>query len=129
MDRDDTPEVSVAEPATEDTSATVDGAVIGEVDGLLWEDVSGVDIVCVTVGVGHFAVPVDHGQWRGGDDVALGYDETLVRPAPQLGYLQHLAPAQAVEQVADHYAVDLGGPPPGPDPQPLPPWWSAAGSP
>jgi hypothetical protein len=123
MHRDHPPEIPVAESAGEDTPATIDGTVIGEVDGLLWEDSSGVDIVSITIDVGQVAVPVDRGGWRGGGIVEIWYDETQVRDAPQLGDLQHLAPDDAISQISEHYSVNLGGPPPGPDPQPLPPWW------
>ncbi|MDQ4052902.1 MAG: hypothetical protein M3237_09395 [Actinomycetota bacterium] len=125
MHSDETPEIPIAEHVLDDTSATVDGAVIGAIDGLLWEDTSGVDIVCVTIDAGQVAVPVDHDEWRVSGVVELRYDETMVKDAPPLGLLQHLASTDVIEQIADHYSVNLGGPPPGPDPQPLPPWWSA----
>lgn len=124
MASDESREVPVAESAAEDTSATVEGNVIGEVDGLLWEDSSGVDIVCITIDVGQVAVPVDHGEWRGGGNVELGYDEVRIKRAPLLGHLQDLSPRDVIEEIGQHYSVDLGGPPPGPDPQPLPPWWN-----
>ena len=124
MHSDETPEVTLAEPATEDTSATFEGGVIGHVDGLVWEDTTGVDIICVTIDVGQVAVPVGHDEWRGGGVVELDYNETQVGYAPLLDRLQHLEPTAAIEVVADHYSLNLAGPPPGPDPQPLPPWWN-----
>jgi hypothetical protein len=125
MASDEQPDVPVAESATDEVSATVDGDVIGDIDGLLWEDASGVDIVSITIEVGQVAVPVDHGEWRGGGNIELAYDEAQVLRAPLLHHLQHLSSDDAIEQIAEHYSVDLGGPPPGPDPQPLPPWWNA----
>jgi hypothetical protein len=123
MHSDEAPDVPIAESVSDDTTATIGGSVIGEVDGLLWEDASGLDIVCVTIDVGQVAVPVEHEEWRGGGLVELAYDEIQVMDAPLLGQLQHLSASDAIEQVAEHYSVSLGGPPPGPDPQPLPPWW------
>jgi hypothetical protein len=123
MDSDETPEVTLAEPAPDDTSATFEGDVVGKIEGLVWQDSTGVDIVCVLIDVDHVAVPVAHDEWRGGGLVELGYDEVQIRGAPLLDQLQHLESAEAIEQVADHYVLGLNGPPPGPDPQPLPPWW------
>jgi hypothetical protein len=123
MDSSETPEVPLAEPAQEGTSATYEGDVVGTIDGLVWEDTTGVDIVCVTIDVGQVVVPVVHDEWRSGGIVELGFDQAQVEYAPSLDRLQHLAPMDAIDVVADHYALDLGGPPPGPDPQPLPPWW------
>ncbi|AXT85760.1 hypothetical protein C6I20_11555 [Aeromicrobium sp. A1-2] len=125
MRGDKHPETPVAESTVEETPATAAGIVIGEVDGLLWEDTSGVDIVSVTIVTGQVAVPVDRGRWRSGGIVELGYEVTQVEQAPSLNHLRDLSLRQTVEQVAEYYAVALGGPPPGPDPQPLPPWWIA----
>ena len=121
------PDIPVAESPEAEASATIDGIVIGEVDGLLWEDATGVDIVSVTIGIGQVAVPVDRGEWRTGGHVELGFDEGQVERAPLLDRLRLQSPRQTIEEVGDHYSIDLGGPPPGPDPQPLPPWWDASG--
>lgn len=128
MDDQEEPRIPVAETVHEDTAATLDGAVIGEVDGLLWHDASGVDIVSVTIDVGQIAVPVDHNEWRGGGAVELAYDEIRLEGAPLLDHLTKLSADQAIEEIGDHYALNLGGPPPGPDPQPLPPWWDPGDS-
>ena len=120
-------EVPVAEAAAEDVSAMVGDMVIGEVDGLVWEDTSGVDIVSIRIHGDQVAVPVDHAEWRGGGVVAIEFDMDQVMRAPALDLLRQLRPSEVIERVAEHYSVNLGGPPPGPDPQPLPPWWDPEG--
>lgn len=123
MNSDDASGVPIAESVADDTAATISGTLIGEIDGLVWEDASGLDIICVSIDVGQVVVPVDHDDWRGGGLIELPYDELQVGHAPLLGDLRHMLASDAIEQVAEHYSVNLGGPPPGPDPQPLPPWW------
>jgi hypothetical protein len=125
MGADETPEVAVARTVTEETAALIHGDVVGEVDGLVWEDASGFDIVCVTI-LGHqIAVPVEHGGWREGRAVELDIDMEQVAGAPQLRELQAMGGSTAVDRVGEHFSMNLTGPPPGPDPQPLPPWWPA----
>ena len=123
MSHREQPEVPIAESVEDETSATVDGLIVGEVDGLVWHDISGVDIVSVTTEEGQVAVPVVQDQWRGGGVVELAYDETLVTHGPYLFELSQLSADAVIGEIREHYSVDLGGPPPGPDPQPLPPWW------
>lgn len=125
MPTSDEPEISVAVSPADETAAAIDGAIVGELDGLLWEDSTGVDIVSVTIEWGQVAVPVEHGDWLNGGVVELGCDEEQLRDAPLLNHLQHLSASATIEQIAEHYSLNLGGPPPGPDPQPLPPWWGS----
>lgn len=120
-------EVPVAEAATEETSAMVGGMVIGEVDGLLWEDTSGVDIVSITIRGEQLAVPVDRGEWREGGVLTLEFAMEQVMQAPALDFLSQLRSSEVIERVAEHFSVSLGGPPPGPDPQLVPPWWDPVG--
>jgi hypothetical protein len=123
METDGSEEIAFVEAVSEETAAVIDGDVVGEVDGLIWEDASGVDIVCITIGTSQVAAPVNHGEWRTGGWVVLGFDAETLEEAPQLTRLIASGGANAVEEVATHFSLGLTGPPPGPDPQPLPPWW------
>jgi len=123
MNSEENPEIELAQAAPEDTSASFEGDVVGTIEGLVWHDVLGVDIVSVRTVVGPVVVPVAQDEWRGGGIVAITYDEGQVRRGPLLGELQQLTPSEGVELVSDHYSLNLGGPPPGTDPSPVPPWW------
>ncbi len=122
MGEDATPEAHVAEVAGVDVAALVNGEFVGDVDGLVWEDASGCDIVSITFRGDHVVVPVNHGEWRT-SHVVLDFDIEQVALAPRLLDLQAGGGDGAVGLVGTYFDLNLTGPPPGPDPQPLPPWW------
>jgi hypothetical protein len=122
-DSDGSNEVEVSRTDAETTQATVGGEAIGEVDDLLWEDASGAYVVSVTIADSRIAVPVDRAEWRRGGDIELDFSyETLVG-APRIRDLSSAHGPNAVELLAEYFAINLTGPPPGPSPIPLPPWW------
>jgi hypothetical protein len=116
-------DVPIAEPYEQSVDLVVQGEVVGEVDGLVWSDASGVEVVSITFEDSQIAVPCEPGEWRGQDRLDLAIDRSLLEDAPRLSDLRDVGGSRAIELVGDHFSVNLAGPPPGPNPGPLPPWW------
>lgn len=67
--KDDEP--MLAEGLAKPPDAVVSGSVVGAVQGLIWSDISGIDVMSVSVQHAHVAVPVESDTWRGVDVVEL----------------------------------------------------------
>jgi hypothetical protein len=90
---------------------------IGQVSGVVWEDAAGFQVVAV----GEVVIPVKAEEPR--EKVVVEYSTAQVQSGPLLNELAEYGGEAAVEMISEHYNVPLSGPPPGPSPQPLPPWW------
>jgi hypothetical protein len=117
-------DVPIAEPSPEPVELVVQGEVVGGVDGLVWSDASGLEILSITIGGSQIAVPFVSGQWRDHSQLDLSIDPVVLESAPRLIELREVGGSRAIEIVGDHYSINLAGPPPGPNPGPLPPWWN-----
>ena len=115
--------LGLAEDLAEPPDAVASGSVVGKVNGLIWRDVSGVDVVSVAVQDEHIAVPVETDSWRDVQVVELNVSLATLFDAPRVRDLAATGGLQAVELVSDHFAMPLSGPPPGPSTGTLPPWW------
>jgi len=113
----------LAENLAQPTAAALDGSVVGVVQGLIWSDASGFDVLSVDVRDVHVAVPVESDTWRDADVVELAVSAADLTYAPAVQELETAGGIRAVELVADHFSMPLAGPPPGPPTGPLPPWW------
>ena len=113
----------LAEDLAEPLDAALGGSIVGAVQGLIWSDSSGIDIVSVSVRDVAVAVPVESDAWRDVHVVELNISPAELTDAPQVQDLEASGGAGAVRAVADYYSMPLSGPPPGPPTGPLPPWW------
>jgi hypothetical protein len=116
-------DIELAENLAEPADALASGSVVGTVNGLIWSDNSGFDVVSVEMRDVSVAVPIDSDVWRGAAFVELNFSETLLADAPRVQDLEATGGIGAVEAVSDHFAMPLSGPPPGPATGTLPPWW------
>jgi len=114
---------SLAEPA----KAIASGSTVGRVEGLIWSDASGMDVVSVEIHGSRVAVPIASDTWRGVDEVDLKMSLAKLHGAPRVKHLEATGGSGAVEMLADHFAITLYGPPPGPSTGTLPPWWGDVG--
>jgi hypothetical protein len=119
--KDDEPKL--AEGLAKPPDAVVSGSVVGTVQGLIWSDISGIDVVSVAVQHAHVAVPIESDRWRGVDVVDLKVSPAMLTDAPRVQDLEASGGIRAVEIVANHFSMPLAGPPPGPSTGKLPPWW------
>jgi hypothetical protein len=119
--RDD--DLGLAEDLAEPPDAVASGSVVGKVVGLIWCDISGVDVVSVAVQDEHIAVPVESDSWRDVHVVELKTSAATLTDAPRVQDLKATGGMRAVELVSNHFSMPLSGPPPGPSTGPLPPWW------
>ena len=119
--KDDDPKL--AEDLDEPPEAVASGLIVGTIQGLIWSDISGVDVVSVAVHDAHVAVPIESNTWRGVDVVELKVSPAMLTDAPRVQDLEATGGVRAVELVSNHFSVSLFGPPPGPTNVPLPPWW------
>lgn len=117
----------LAESLTEPAKAVASGSTVGRVEGLIWSDASGMDVVSVVVRGSRIAVPIASDAWRGVDVVDLKVSLSKLHDAPLIQHLEATGGSGAVELVANHFALPLSGPPPGPSTGTLPPWWSDVG--
>ena len=116
--RDD--DLGLAEDLAEPPDAVASGSVVGKVNGLIWRDISGVDVVSVAVQDEHVAVPVETDSWRDVRVVELNISLATLIDAPRVQDLEATGGMQAVELVSDHFSMPLSGPPPGPSTGTLP---------
>ena len=107
----------------EPMDAIASGTTVGKVEGLIWSDMSGLDIVSVIVHGSHVAVPVEGDTWRDAPVVDLKISQGMLSEAPEVRDLEATGGVNAVELVSRHFSMPLSGPPPGPTPGRLPPWW------
>jgi hypothetical protein len=98
-----------------------DDQSVGEVSEVIWSDAAGYDIVAVGEYGSEVAVPVQASEPT--VKVVVGFTAEEVRSGPRVEELSFRGGEEAVIMVEQHYNVPLSGPPPGPSPQPLPPWW------
>lgn len=116
-------DIELAEDLAEPPDALASGSVVGKVLGLIWCDISGFDVVSVTVQDENIAVPVESDTWRDVRAVELKFGSATLADAPRVQDLEATGGVGAVELVSDHFSMPLSGPPPGPPTTPLPPWW------
>jgi hypothetical protein len=118
-------ELELAENLAEPAEAIASGTIVGQVEGLIWSDVTGIDVVCVVVPGANVAVavPIDSGTWRYAHVVDLKMSPAEVHSAPRVQALGASGGAAAVGMVSHHFSMPLAGPPPGPGTGTLPPWW------
>ena len=119
----DNDDLGLAEDLAEPPDAIANGSVVGKVDGLIWCDISGVDVVSVAVQDEHVAVPVESDSWRDVHFVELKFNPAKLIGAPRVQDLEATGGMRAVELVSNHFSMPLSGPPPGPPTGGLPPWW------
>jgi hypothetical protein len=103
---------------------TTDDEVVGTVGEMLWQDAGGFDVVTVAGAGPEVVIPLAHGQAQMSDPVSVRFTAAEVRDAPSVGELMARGGDAAVRLVADHYDLNLTGPPPGPVTSKLPPWWT-----
>lgn len=113
----------LAENLADPPAAVANGADVGQVEGLIWSDVTGVDIVSVEVHGDHVAVPIEGDTWRYVEIVHFDVSADEIYGAPRVQDLEASGGIAAVESVSQHFSMPLNGPPPGPATGPLPPWW------
>ena len=94
-----------------------DNLSIGQVSGVVWKDGAGFHVV----EVGGAVVPLRAEEPA--DKVVVEFTAAELQSGPLLNELAARGGDAAVEMIRDYYNVPLSGPPPGPSPQPLPPWW------
>ena len=80
--KDDDPKL--AEDLDEPPEAVASGLIVGTIQGLIWSDISGVDVVSVAVHDAHVAVPIESNTWRGVDVVELKVSPAMLTDAPGL---------------------------------------------
>lgn len=114
----------LAENLANPPAAVANGADVGQVQGLIWSDATGMDIVCVAVRGDHVAVPIEGDTWRFAEIVHFGMTVDEIYSAPRLQDLEASGGLGAVEAVSQYFSTPLNGPPPGPSTGPLPPWWN-----
>jgi hypothetical protein len=117
------PAEDLAEPSDEASYATIGSKVVGPIDGLLWRDASGFDVIAVHVEGADVAVPVERERWRLHHAIEIDVGWGAVISAPRVSELKELGGEAAVNLIGEHYDLALNGPPPGPGTTPLPPWW------
>jgi hypothetical protein len=113
----------LAENLADPPAAVAGGADVGQVEGLIWSDATGVDVVSVEVGGDHVAVPVEGDTWRNAQIVYFDMTANEIYSAPRVQDLEASGGTAAVEAVSQYFSMPLDGPPPGPTTGPLPPWW------
>jgi hypothetical protein len=116
-------ESELAENLAETPTAVAEGTEVGHVEGLIWSDATGVDVLSIMIRSGPVAVPVRGESWRHVGIVDLNMNTDEVFSAPRLRDLAARGGITAVEVVSSHFSLPLAGPPPGPWTGPLPPWW------
>ena len=114
---------TAADEVTEDTEVVARGGVAGEVNGLVWHDDAGVDVISVTVHDKQIAIPVPPDEWRTNPVIVVSQSIDELDDAPSMQQLEAGGGTEAIRLVSTHFEVRLAGPPPGPSPTPLPPWW------
>jgi hypothetical protein len=117
------PAEDLAEMSDEGSYATIGSEVVGSVDGLVWQDASGFDVIAVHVEGADVAVPVEHGSWRRDWNIEIDVGWDAITSAPKMNELKEMGGDAAVNVIGEHYDLALNGPPPGPGTTPLPPWW------
>jgi hypothetical protein len=115
--------LELAENLPEPAAAIASGTTVGQVEGLIWSDATGIDVVCVEIAGAYVAVPIETDTWRDVHVVDLNMSPAAVNGAPRVEDLEASGGMAAVEMVSYHFSMSLSGPPPGPSPSPLPPWW------
>jgi hypothetical protein len=120
-------DIELAEDLAEPPDALAGGSRVGTVNGLIWCDHSGFDVVSVYTHNVHVAVPIESNAWRGVTAVELNFSGKMLASAPRVRDLEATGGIGAVEIVANHFSMPLNGPPPGPTTSPLPPWWHEQG--
>lgn len=113
----------LAENLADPPAAVADGADVGQVEGLIWSDATGVDIVSVEVRGDRVAVPIYGDIWRSEPTVEFDISADEIYGAPRVQDLEVSGGIAAVEAVSQYFSMPLSGPPPGPSTGPLPPWW------
>lgn len=119
--------VPIAQPSENNVDLVVHGEVVGGVDGLVWADATGLEVISVTIAGNQIAVPFVPAEWRNHSQLEITVEPDVLYNAPRLRDLQDAGGSRAIDMVGDHYSINLVGPPPGPNPGPLPPWWNARG--
>lgn len=116
-------EIGLAENLADPPVAMASGADVGQVEGLIWSDATGVNIVSVEVRGDRVAVPVEGESWRHARIVHFDLSAAELHGAPRVQDLEAGGGTAAVEAVSRYFSMPLDGPPPGPSTGPLPPWW------
>lgn len=115
--------IELTEDMGEPPDALASGSIVGTVNGLIWSDDSGFDVVSVEMQGNHVAVPIETNAWRDATVVELNFSGNMLAGAPRIQDLEAAGGTRAVELVSNHFSMPLAGPPPGPTTGPLPPWW------
>ena len=118
----------LAEDLAEPPDAIASGSIVGTVNGLIWSDNSGFDVISVKMRDVHVAVPIESNAWRGLTVVKLNFSGNMLADAPRVQDLEATGGIGAVALVSNHFSTPLAGPPPGPGTGKLPPWWHKQGT-
>ena len=98
-----------AENLADPPAAVADGADVGQVEGLIWSDATGVDIVSVEVRGDRVAVPIYGDIWRSEPTVEFDISADEIYGAPRVQDLEVSGGIAAVEAVSQYFSMPLSG--------------------